>query len=182
MFDSDCADFTQVCIDQRCQAPMTTPDAGTSVDSGAMDGGGSDAGLDGGSTGDGAVPDGAIDGSVDDGGLEDAGDAGPPPCGDPTGAWMVQSIVTAPCGTAAVGNAATVTAGDGACEFMITSDLADALAADGSFTLRSDDTFDPAVSSVSTGGDAAALCNGSLIVGAALSITCGSCQLQLTRP
>lgn len=182
VLDTDCADFRLVCIDERCQLPGAQPEAGTGSDAGPRaDGGG---GMDAGEASDAGPP---SDGGESDGG--DAampGDGGPPmdapmPCSDPTGAYAVSLIITAPCGSAMVGYTANVTAGAGTCQYTIAStDMTATPAADGAFTLDGSDALVPAESSIDVGGAGAASCTGSLS-GDTLTFSCGSCVIQLAR-
>lgn len=170
VIDSDCADFTQVCLEQRCVPRGTTIDA-SRIDAGATPdaGGERDAGRDSG-----PVP--TEDAGDQDGGVED--DAGLAPCQDVTGAWSVSSILSPPCGTAAAGHPATISAGAGVCEYTVTSDdLAGAPAIDGTFTLSMEDNL---AGTLTPGNDAAVECTGSLS-GSTLTFLCGSCVMQLTR-
>ena len=178
VIDSDCRDFAQVCLDGTCQAPGALPEAGAPSDGGPTRdaGGGMDAG--GGEDDAGTPTDaGVTDAALDDGGALDGAVA----CSDATGAYTVSMIITGPCGTAAVGNAATVTAGATACAYTIASaDMVGAPAADGTFVLDEADALVAAESSIDVGGAGAASCAGSL-TGTTLTLSCGTCVMQLAQ-
>ncbi len=168
VIDSDCADFAQVCMEQRC-VPV-----GTIGDAGRRDGGRDrdaeaprDAGRDAGMT-------------TPDGGGEDASmsDGGAMPCADATGAWSI-SFQTS-CESAMVGYGVTIATGSVACEYVATSnDPTGAPAIDGTFTLAEDGSVSGSMTpGASPGGPTA--CTGTLS-GTTLTFVCGSCVMNLTR-
>lgn len=88
VFDSDCADFMMVCVEQKCvlagsidSGPRPQPDAGGSLE---------DAGP--------SVPDasGEFDAGVDDAGMTD--DGGSAACPELEGTWTAESTDPASCG------------------------------------------------------------------------------------
>lgn len=163
IIDSDCADFTMVCIQQQCVPAGTVPDAGRR-----------DAGV---------RPDGGVrqDAGPDSGTALDAGtsvDSGAAACADVTGAWSVGTILAAPCGSAATGYGLTIAAGASACELTATSnDPVSAPAIDGTFTLAADGNL---TGTLSPGNAGPTSCTGSLS-GSTLTFVCGSCVIQVTR-
>jgi hypothetical protein len=157
LIDSDCADFTLVCIDSACVEPGNVRrdaappemDAGRRPDAGPQDAGG-DAG----------------------------GDAGAPVCADVTGRWAITTI-TGTCGTAAAGFATDFAAASAACMYTATSaDVALMPALDGTFTVNTDNTLG---GSLNAGGTGAMYCTGTVNADATLTVVCGACTLGLTR-
>lgn len=170
VIDSDCADFTQVCLEQRCVPRGTTLDAGRRDAGATPDAGGErDAGRDSGGATD--------DGGADDAGSVDAGDGGGIPCADVTGAWTVAFVTS--CGAAMSGYGVTIGTGPGTCEFTAASnDAAGAPALDGTFTLASDGTHS---GTLSPGGAVPAVeCSGSLS-DSTLTFVCDACVMNLNR-
>jgi hypothetical protein len=110
----------------------------------------------------------------------DLGEGGMP-CSDVAGAWSVSNILASSgCGTAAEGNAATISAGAAVCQFTVASVSTDMPAMDGTLTLDAGDDVVAAETSLGVGGEAPVSCSGSL-TGDTLTFTCGSCVIQLGR-
>ena len=174
--DTDCADFGQVCIAERCQPVGAQPEGGVPSDGGPRGDGG---GMDGGPRDGGSPPDAAGDAATSDGAVDDAAtDAPVSTCTDASGAYTVSGVL-GPCGSAAAGNTATVTTtGADPCSFTIASNDVLTPAADGTFTLDASDSV--ASSSIDVGGAGAMSCTGSLS-GSTLTFLCGTCTAQLTR-
>lgn len=177
IIDSDCADVSQVCVEQRCQPAGAVPEGGV-ADSGPS--------VDSGPPGDSGVMDDS--GVAMDGGgeMDGGGDSGVMDCPDAVGSWSVSNILSGPCGAAMTGYVVDVTAGAAVCEFTATSMAGDppTPALDGSFVLLSDGNFDMAMSNLSVGGDPAIPCSGNL-GGDTLTVTCNdgtrTCVMQLAR-
>jgi hypothetical protein len=182
IIDSDCPDFTQVCLDGTCQPAGALPEGGT---------GGTDAGdapedagtaTDAGDAMDSGIAPmdaGELDGAVAD--AEPPGEGGMP-CSDVTGDWSVTNILApSGCESLADGNAASISAGAAACEYAVSSVAVDTPALDGTFVLDSDDLLVPGETSLQVGGsDTAQSCTGSL-TGDVLTFTCGACVFQIGR-
>lgn len=177
LFDSDCADFSQVCIEGTCRLPGEVPDGGprrdgsTSPDSGPGDDAGPE--MDGGPGDDAGPPE---EGGMPDAG--DAGDAGMMACDDVVGDWVITFVnASASCGDAMTGFTVRIGAGAVACEYMVTSTGSPAL--DGTFTLGSDNTL---LGDLTTGTAASVSCNGNYSPASQqFTIICGSCVINLNR-
>lgn len=166
LVDSDCADFTQVCLAQQCVAAGTQPDAGGRDSGPEPDAGEEDAGSDSGTP----VVDGGPDASMPDGGT--------PPCADVTGGWTATVVTAGACGSAMNGYGVTITAGAAVCEFISTSnDLTAMPALDGTFTLAMDNSL---AGTLSPGASGAVTCSGSLS-GSTFTFVCGGCVMNLNR-
>ncbi|MCZ7680405.1 MAG: hypothetical protein M5U28_17215 [Sandaracinaceae bacterium] len=172
VIDSDCPDFTQVCLEQRCVA------RGTMLDGGRRDGG---AAPDAGGEPDGGRDSGPMpmdDGGAGDASASDGGDGGGMPCADVTGAWTA-TVVTS-CNSAMNGYAVTITTGAAVCEYVVASnDVATMPAIDGTFTLATDNSLAGVLNPGA--GTAAIDCTGSWS-GSTLTFVCGGCVLNLNRP
>ncbi len=176
VIDSDCADFSQVCLEQKCVPPGTTLDGGGASDAGPQADGG--AKPDAGSSDAGATVDASM---MSDAGPEPDGgpmpDGGAPMCTDITGAWAISTILVTPCGSAMPGYAFSVSAGSSACEFTFASADGSTPSLDGTASLNASDQLS---GSLSTGGAAAVDCTGSLS-GSQLTVSCGGCVMQAAR-
>lgn len=151
LLDSDCADFSMVCVDRQCVPP------------GARDGGGRDAGPAADAGGDGgAVADAGTDaGAVEDGGV--APDGGPA-CPDLTGAWRAMPLDPSICGGVSE-IPVTLSAGSAVCEFVVSDPLA------GTLTVGTDGTVTGRLQDVDCAGSASD----------PFTVTCGACQFTLVR-
>lgn len=125
VLDSDCASFTQVCIDGTCQEPGAGGDSGTPQprDAGGegMDAGGEDMDAGGGDLDAGEPTDGAPeDAEPAD---ADVGDAATPVCETLAMSWMVMPVsAVEQCGNAAAGRGVTITPTAGMpCNFTVAS-------------------------------------------------------------
>ena len=153
LLDSDCADFSMVCVDRHCVPP------------GARDGGGRDAGPAGDAGGDGGVvADAGADAGSDigDGGV--ASDGALPACPDLTGAWRAMPLDPSICGGSAE-IPVTLTAGTAVCEFVVSDPLA------GTLTVSTDGTVSGTLQGVECTGSASD----------PFTVTCGACQFTLVR-
>jgi hypothetical protein len=151
LLDSDCADFSMVCVDRQCVPP------------GARDGGGRDAGPAGDAGRDGgAVADAGADAGSGDGGV--ASDGALPACPDLTGAWRAMPLDPSTCGGSSE-IPVTLTAGTAVCEFVVSEPLA------GTLTVAPDGAVSGTLQAVE--------CTGS--VGESFTVTCGPCQFTLVR-
>ena len=152
MLDSDCADFSMVCVDRQC----VPPSAGS--DGGPRDGGQTDAGRDASIAEADAGSDAAV---VEDGSVTP--DGGAPDCADLAGAWNVMPADPASCGGSAE-IAVTVTAGSAICEFALSAPL------DGTFTVATDGTISGTLGGTDCSGTAEPFV-----------LACGACQFTLVR-
>lgn len=169
VLDSDCADVTQVCVEQRCRATGVVPDAaapgdaGPRRDAGALDGGG-----------------GGTDSGPDemDAGSPDAG----PMCIDPSGSWQVLTIASGDgtCGAALIGNQTTLAVmPDAPCTYTASSAGGGTVALDGTFSIDADGVIDTTTATLTAGGDASLICTGT-VTPDSIMLTCVGCTMELT--
>lgn len=179
VLDTDCTDFSQVCIESRCRQPGAMSEAGIPSDAGGT--------FDAGSPSDAAAP--ADAGEADDAGLADGAamtDADPgsdaATCIDLTGTWDVAFVNAAgSCGGADVGRSSTITAA-GECMYVATSDDSGLPAIDGTLLVQPDRMLDPTGTSIATGTNPAASCTGVVDApGETITLSCDSCVMNLTR-
>jgi len=181
VLDSDCASFTQVCIDGTCQDPNAGGDSGSPPPRDAgdedMDAGGEDMDAGGGETDAGEPTDGAPeDAEPAD---ADVGDAAIPVCETPPMSWMVMPVSPVEqCGNAAAGRGVTITPTDGMpCNFTVapTDVLMPSLA--GAFDL---DTMNMVRGGLAPGDMGEMACTGTYNPGGpSFTIICGSCVMNL---
>ena len=173
LLDSDCADFSHVCIEDTCRPAGELPDAGAPRDGSTRDAGRVDSG-----TGtDGGPRD---SGTTDAGGPVDAGDGGVMNCEDVTGSWTI-SFVNSPgsCGDAMTSYGVTIGSGASSCEFAARSTESTMPALDGTFTL---DMANAVLGMMMTGVSPAVTCNGNFNpAGEQFTFICGSCVMNLNR-
>lgn len=157
LIDSDCADFSLVCIEQEC-----VPAGTVRVDSGAPT---SDAGP-------------ASDAGRGDAGIAgDAGrDGGMPACPNAGGGYAIASLAGT-CTNAMVGYLVNVNADVVPCQFTAMSAVMDQPGLDGSFTIDGAGAIN---GTLSAGGATAEGCTGTL-VDTTMTITCGACMMTLNR-
>lgn len=155
LLDSDCADFSMVCVDRQCVPP------GAGSDAGRRDAGESDAGRDSGTVEADAGP---TDAAVADGGDGAiASDGAAPLCTDVTGAWRAMPADPPSCGGLAE-IPVTVTPGAATCEFALSAPL------EGTFTVAMDGAISGTVGGMSCTGTAEPF-----------MLVCGTCQFTLVR-
>lgn len=152
LLDSDCADFSMVCVDRLC----VPPSAGS--DGGPRDGGQTDAGRDAGTAPADAGSDAAI---VEDGAVTP--DGGAPACADLTGAWRAMPLDPPSCG-GATEIPVDITPGATACELVVSEPLA------GTLTVATDGTVTGTLGGTDCSGTAEPF-----------TVVCGACQFTLVR-
>lgn len=153
LLDSDCADFSMICVDRQCVPPGAT-------DAGARDAGRVDSGIrDAGAQEDDAGP---LDAGTEDGDGA-VGDGGTEPCTDVSGEWRVMPADPGSCGGSAE-IVVTVTAGAAVCEFALSDPLT------GTVSVAADGTV--------TGTLGGTECTGTV---EPFVLSCGACEFTLER-
>jgi hypothetical protein len=160
LIDSDCQDFSLVCIDEAC-----VPAGTVQRDSGAP---GFDAGM--------MM---TVDAGRDAGPVVgDAGrDAGTPMCLDATGVYSLAGVLGT-CNGAMMGYTLNVAAAAEPCQFTAATAVIGAPSLDGTFTMAADGTLS---GTLSVGGGAAEACTGMFVsTDNVYAVTCGACTLTLS--
>ncbi len=160
VLDSDCADFSQQCVEGICRGPEADAGRGDAGSSRRDSGPRVDAG-------------GSLDAGDPDAGESDAGEL---TCTDPSGAWSLLSVGTE-CGTAMQGTTVTITASaTEPCAFDVTPDSGDASTSlVGTVTIAPDGAV---TATLDIGGLGSATCTGTQTP-TQVDVTCGTCMVSL---